>query len=478
MRERALDEAPAPFSAPPEPVPEPEPAHLVSPQVTPRTLQLAAMSPARAALELAWPGIIEQLIRASGQPIAFAMVGRFGAVATAAVGASGQFLFLLFPVWGALSTGTVALIARRMGEGRSGAAADAARQSLVLAAILGVLSGGAFVLLARPLLALIGADSDVIDTAAPYLGVIGGLNVFQTVSIIGLNAMRAAGDTRTPMFVTLAGSILAVGLTYALVFPAGYGVIGAAYAQVLASVAFAGVTLGLLWRGRADLRLAGGGWAIRGETVRSLMSVSLPSVAETLLFSVGILALGGIVFRFGTDAFAAHQIVSSVEALSFLPCVGFSAAASALVGQSLGMRQPQRAMSVGWAATRMAAFWTSAMGLAFALVPAFFIGLFTSSSDVVASGIGAMIVIGVAQPFQAIIFTIGGALRGAGDTRYTLALTIFNWFVVRFPLAVILGIVLGWGLTGVWIAVAIDYAIRAGLMARRFHGGAWQRRRI
>ena len=158
--------------------------------------------------------------------------------------------------------------------------------------------------------------------------------------------------------------------------------------------------------------------------------------------------------------------------------MGFSAAASALVGQSLGMRQPQRAMSVGWAATRMAAFWTSAMGLAFALAPAFFIGLFTSSSDVVASGIGAMIVIGIAQPFQAIIFTIGGALRGAGDTRYTLALTIFNWFVVRFPLAVILGIVLGWGLTGVWIAVAIDYTIRAGLMARRFHGGAWQRRRI
>ena len=230
--------------------------------------------------------------------------------------------------------------------------------------------------------------------------------------------------------------------------------------------------------GRAGLRLGGGSWAIRAELARSLMSISLPSMGETLLFSVGILALGGIVFRLGTEAYAAHQIVSQVEVISFLPCIGFSAAAAALVGQSLGMHQQHRAATVGWAATRMAALWTSLMGLLFVLFPAVFLGIFTSSSEVVASGIGALIVIGIAQPAQAIIFTIGGALRGAGDTRYTLALTIFNWVVVRFPLAVVLGLVVGWGLTGVWVAVAIDYAVRAALMARRFHGGVWQLRRI
>jgi putative MATE family efflux protein len=475
VTEHALDE---PISGLPEPIPEPEPAEGALPEISARALELAALSPGRAALELAWPGIIEQLIRASSQPIAFAMVGRFGAAATAAVGASSQFLFLMFPVWGALSTGTVALIARRTGEGKTSAAVAAARQSLVLATVLGVVSGALFVVFARPLLLLIGADADVVDLAAPYLAVVGGLNVFQTVSIIGLNAMRAAGDTRTPMWVTLAGSIIVVALTYVLVYPGGHGVIGAAWAQVIASVAFAIVTVALLWQGRASLRLAGGDWRIRGDTIRSLMGVSLPSVGETLLFSVGILALGGIVFRFGTDAYAAHQIISSVEALSFLPCVGFSVAASALVGQSLGMHDPKRAMTVGWAATRMAAYWTSAMGLAFVLFPSFFVGLFTSSSSVVSAGTSAMIVVGIAQPAQAFIFTLGGALRGAGDTRYTLALTVFNWFVVRAPLAVILGIVLGWGLVGVWVAILVDYVVRGGLLARRFHSGKWTLRKI
>jgi putative MATE family efflux protein len=472
--DRVLDQAP--LAIPPEPIPEPEPTAVPAP--SPRALELARLSPQRAALELAWPGIIEQLFRASGGTVTFAIVGQLGAVATAAMGASYQYLFLLFPIWGALSTGTVAVIARRMGEGRTEAAADALRQSLIIATGLSVVSGIAFVVLARPLLVLIGASPEVVDAGAPFLAVVGGLNAFQTLGIIATNGMRAAGDSRTPMWLSLAGSLAFIPLAYAFVHPLGLGVLGAGYAQLILSAVFLAVTLVLLWQGRAGLRLAGGRWRIHLETARSLMAVSLPSMAETLLFSVGIIALGGIVFRFGTEAYAAHQIIGSLEAMSFLPCVGFSAAAAALVGQSLGMHQPGRATEVGWAATRMAALWTSTAGVLFAVFPAFFLGLFTSSPAVVAAGIGAMIVVGIAQPAQAVIFTLGGALRGAGDTRYTLALTILNWFVVRFPLAVVLGLVVGWGLVGVWVAVAIDYAVRAALMARRFHGGAWARRRI
>src|SRR5207248_9016560 len=96
-----------------------------------RAAQLALLSPARAAFHLAWPGIIEQLIRASGQTVVIAFIGHLGAVATAAVGASLQFTFLLFPVFNALSIGTVALVSRRMGERRAEAASSVVRQSLV-----------------------------------------------------------------------------------------------------------------------------------------------------------------------------------------------------------------------------------------------------------------------------------------------------------------------------------------------------------
>jgi len=442
-----------------------------------RAAQLALLSPNRAAFTLAWPGIIEQLIRASGQIVVFAFIGHLGAVSIAAVGAALQFTFLLFPVFNALSIGTIALVSRRMGEGDPGGAAEAVRQSLLLGAGLGIGTGALFAIFARPLLGLIGADPEVADAGAPYLAIVGGLNVFQTISIIGVSAMRAAGDARTPMWLSAVASALIVPGTYLLVTVAGMGILGAAYAQIAISVAFMVATVGLLWQGRAGLRIAGGSWALRGERLRTLASISGYSAGESLLFSLGILGLGGLVFRLGTTAYAAHQIVSQLETLSFLPCIGFSAAASALVGQSLGMRDPQRATRSGWAAARMAAVWTTVAGVLLAAFPALFIGVFTSDATVIAAGIGALIVVGFAQPAQAVNFAIAGALRGAGDTRFTLFATIVNWLLIRLPLAYLLAFPLGLGLAGVWLGVLIDYAVRAVILMLRFRGGRWTRLR-
>ena len=441
-----------------------------------RAAQLALLSPGRAAFELAWPGIIEQFLRASGQTVVIAFIGHLGAVATAAVGASIQFTFLLFPVFNALSIGTVALVSRRMGEHRADAASDIVRQSLMLGAALGVVTGALFAIFAKSLLGLIGADEAVASTGAPYLALLGGLNVFGTISIIGVSAMRAAGDTRTPMWLSALGSALTVPATYLLVSVAGLGIMGAAYAQIGVSVVFCAATVGLLWRGIAGLRIGGGAWRLERITLRSLASISGYSAGESLLFSVGILALGFLVFRLGTEAYAAHQLIGQLESLSFLPCVGFSAASAALVGQSLGMRDPKRAMRSGWAATRMAIIWTSVAGAVLALFPAAFIGIFTSDQSIITAGVGALIVIGLAQPAQAVNFALGGALRGAGDTRFTLATTVVNWFVVRLPLAVLFAFPLGLGLAGIWLAVLVDYCVRAGILALRFRSGRWARR--
>ena len=444
---------------------------------TARVSELADLSPARAALSLAWPGIVEQLVRAAGQATVFAFIGHLGAVATAAAGAGLQFTFLLFPVFQSLSIGTIALVSRRLGEGRREEAASITRQSLVLGAIMGVVTGVGFAVFAEPLLVLIGAAPDVVRVGAPYLAVIGGLNAFQTISIIGTSAMRAAGDTRTPMLLSLGGTLATLVISYVLIVQLGLGIMGNAYGFVAVSAVFSLVTLGLLWRGRAGLSIAGGPWGLFPSTVRSIMSISLPSAAEGLLFSLGLIFIGGLVLRFGTEAFAAHQIVIQLESISFLPCIGFSTAAASLVGQSLGLRDPQRAMRVGWAAARMAMLWTAAVGLLMVLFPAVWLSLFTNDPGVIVAGIGSTVIIGLAQPAQAVVFALAGSLRGAGDTRYTLRITAFNWIVVRLPLTVILGAVFGLGLAGVWLALALDYFIRAGLMAMRFRSGAWQRLR-
>src|SRR5206468_3476313 len=90
------------------------------------------------------------------------------------------------------------------------------------------------------------------------------------------------------------------------------------------------LSLYLLWIGRADLTIRGGKWGLDEGLIRSLFAISLPSAAESALFSVGILALSGFAFRLGTESSAAHQIVNQVESFSFLPCIGFAGDSSAL----------------------------------------------------------------------------------------------------------------------------------------------------
>jgi putative MATE family efflux protein len=443
-----------------------------------RAAELARLSPSRAALELAWPGIIEQSLSALGTAAVFAFVGQLGATATAGVGAAGNFLFLMFPVWRALAIGTVAIVSRRMGEGRAQEAADATRQSLLLGAIAGAAFGAFFMVFSAPLLRLLGADEEVVAIGAPFLAVVGAANGAATLWLLGTSAMRAAGDTRTPMFLSIAGVGVSVTLAYLFINVLRIGPMGSAYASSIAWVLGMCAMFVLLWRGVAGLSIAGGPWHLTRATIRTIFGISLPSAAESAIFSFGILFLSGLVFRLSTEDVAAHQIIGQIETFSFFPCIGFSMAASALVGQALGMRDPARASRAGWAAAKMALAWGAAAGSAFILVPGFLLGLFTVSGAVVIAGIGALAVVGIGQPAQAVIFALGGSLRGAGDTRYPLLVSFLSWFLLRLPLAYAFAFVVGLGLTGIWLGVAVDYFVRAALFALRFRSGAWARVKV
>ena len=348
----------------------------------------------------------------------------------------------------------------------------------MLGALAGVAFSVVFVVFAVPLLKLLGAGDDVVAVGAPFLQVVGTASGASTVWLIGTSAMRAAGDARTPMFLTSAGAVLSVILAYVLINVLEVGPMGAAYAQAFTWFVGMSAMFALLWRGVAGLSIAGGPWRLTRTTMRRIFAISLPSAAESATFSFGILALVGLVFRLGTDSVAAHQIVGQIETFSFFPCIGFSAAASALVGQALGMRDRERALRAGWAAAGMALVWATLAGAAFVAFAAFLLGLFTNAPAVVTAGVVALAIVGLGQPAQAVIFAIGGALRGAGDTRYPLIVSLVNWFLIRLPLAYVLTFPLGLGLPGIWLAVTADYFVRAALLAWRFRSGAWARARV
>ena len=226
----------------------------------------------------------------SGHAAVFAFVGQLGAIATAAgVGAAGNFLFLMFPVWRSLAIGTVAIVSRRMGEGRPTEAADATRQSLVLGAIAGVIFGAfdSSVFSAPLLRAARRGRGDRRDRRAIPRDGRSGERLPRPLWLIGTSAMRAAGDTRTPMFLSIAGIGVSVTLAYLFINVLRIGPMGCGV-RVVDRVGPRDVRhVRAAVAGRRGAQHRRRTVASTRSTIRSLFGISLPSAAESATFSFG-----------------------------------------------------------------------------------------------------------------------------------------------------------------------------------------------
>ena len=158
---------------------------------------------------------------------------------------------------------------------------------------------------------------------------------------------------------------------------------------------------------------------------------------------------------------------------SWIPGIGFSTAASTLVGQALGARDPGGATRAGWRAVRMALLVSVALGAFFALGREPVARLFTNDEGVVAALAPFMLVLALSQPLMGLHFTLGGALRGAGDTVTPLiAATLGNW-LFRVPLAFFVSTVLRLDVIWLWCTLALDHLARALWLLWAFQRGRW-----
>jgi putative MATE family efflux protein len=426
---------------------------------------------------LAWPVIATFALESLVGLVDTLMVGRLGASAVAAVGIGAQILSFVHVVMTAVGTGTFAVVARRMGAGERPAAEEALRQSILAAAVLSAAVVLPVVALAPVLVRAFGVDEPVVVQGAPFVRrVMLAVPAGSVVFVIG-SALRAAGDTRTPLLVGALVNVVNVAGNWVLIFgklgfPA-LGVVGSATATVVAFNLGAAVGLVLLLRGDLKLGLRRGGWRLRRRVVRRVLAVGVPAAAEQLLMQIGFFVYLVFAARHGTSAVAAYFIGVRILALSFLPGLGFAAAAATLVGQHLGAGTPERATASGWAASRLALLLMSAAGAVIFAFAAPIARAFVDDPAVVADAVSFIRVLAAAQPLMAVDYALGGALRGAGDTRFPLVAVVVGFYGARLLFAWA-AVGLGADLFWVWFALLPDYVARGALKAWRFRSGGWQ----
>jgi len=430
------------------------------------------LSTNRRVFNLAWPVIGENFLQTMLGIVDTFLVARLGAASIAGVGTSLQVMFFVIAALSALSVGSSVLVAQAVGAHKFQRASDLARQSIVWSVCFSVPLALLGFFLADPILSVFGLEADVAAIASEYLKVTMGTVVVLVVLFIGGGVLRGAGDSRTPMQVTALANVINIFLTYGLIFGAWglpeLGAVGSAWATFFSRLLAVVLLLWAMSRGRSGITLNWrADWLPRIPVARSVLQIGIPAALEQVLISAAFTVLTIVVASLGTAALAAHRIAFNALSLSFLPGIGFSIAATALVGQSVGARRLDQGREAAHTAARWGVIWMGSMALLFFILATPIMQAFTDETEVIRQGAASLRVLAFSQPFWALFFVYSGSLRGLGNTNFPLrtnavgiwSTVLLGWLAVAF-----------WngGVTEVWAAFILTSPVMAFILFRRF----------
>ncbi|MBA3027782.1 MAG: MATE family efflux transporter [Desulfobacteraceae bacterium] len=431
----------------------------------------------KAIFHLAWPTIFSGILENLTTTVDMIMVGTLGAPAIAAVGFCGMINWTLSSLMMGLSIAITAMVARSYGGGQKKDAEFAVAQAMILALILA--AGIALIIFfgAPWILRFLGVQNDVYELAVPYLKIISFSGLFFAVLITLGGALRGAGDTRTPLYIGFISNICNVALNYVLIFgkmgfPA-LGVTGAAIGSMISLLVATLLLVILCHTGWLTLQLSFMHFRWDSGRMRALIRMAIPASIEQFVVQLGLLVYARFIVGFGTAALSGYQVGSQVLSLSFIPNGAFSIAASTLVGQNLGAGRKSEAKRAAWICLGLGTLSMSTVAAITLFNAEFLASVFVKEPDVIHLGANFIAIVAFSQPAMAVYFILAGALRGAGDTRSPLYVTLICMYGIRIPGAFLVSLFMDMGIELTFGLLILDYIARAVGILYFFRKGKW-----
>ncbi|MFP2906933.1 MATE family efflux transporter [Pyxidicoccus sp. 3LFB2] len=436
----------------------------------------------RAIFLLSVPMVLEMVMESIFAVVDVFFVGRLGADAVATVGLTESLLTIIYAAAMGLSIGATALVSRRIGEGDPERAARTAVQAIGLGLVLAVPLAVAGVVFARPLMALMGGSPWVLEHGVRYTQVmLGGMGSVLLLFLI--NAIfRGAGDAAISMRVLWLANAINIVLAPLLIFGVGpfpeLGVMGAAVATTFGRTCGVGYQLYRLARGDGRLQLRREHLKLEPGTMLAMVRMSGAGTAQSLVNTVSWVVLARIVSTFGSAAVAGYTIALRIVLFALLPSWGLSNAATTLVGQSLGSRQPERGEHAVWTAARINAAFLGSLGLLFIVFARPLVSAFAHEPEVIAHASTALRLVSSGFLFYAFGMVVTQAFNGAGDTTTPTVLNICCFWLLELPLAWVLSVPLGMGPSGAFLSISVAFSVLAVAAVILFRRGTWKHREV
>ncbi len=431
---------------------------------------------------IAWPVIITNVLNVLVGLVDLRMVGALGVTEIAAVGMGRQVMNLVFVIMIAISGGSSVVIARAHGAGDIKGISSTAAKSLVYMAFtavvfvmpLGILTDRAF-------LVALGGAPEVVELGTSYLNVIFLGSLFTMFNFGVSGVLLGVGRTRVSLVLLLAVNALNIGLNYLFIFGAGpvpaMGIVGAAWGTFVSRGlgTLAGIWIVMSPRFGVTARLRDGfsidtrlmGQIIRLGGPRSLQGI-VRNFSRLLTIRVITLLAGA------TAMVSAYSVGMQVRMISTFVGLAFMQAAAVRVGFNMGAERPDEAERSGWIAAGLAAALMTVVAVVMAIIPEQIMGFFTNDESVIALGRSFFVVVALSEPIMAFALSIGGALRGGGDSISPFVYGSISDLLVVAAAGYLFAVTLGFGFAGIAAALALSALTRAIPTVLKYRQGKWR----
>ena len=429
-------------------------------------------------LKIALPSAFNSLLDMLQVITDLIMVGSISAFAVAAVGIGLQSLMFVFAVLTLFHVGTNALISRFYGAGKMKQASLALSTLYIFAFVVALFVVPLWYFGSSQLYVLFGMSKEVVELGQGYVQILTWMMPFIFVKLVFITALSATGDTKTPMFIKLVSIVLNIGLNYVLIFGhfgfVAMGVQGASIATVIVNILEFSVYIFLYNRLKMPFTPM---VRFSKSLLKRALKVGLPASYERSLTMGSFMLFTAIIADYGTEVMAGYQIGLRIEGLAFMPGIGFTIAAMALMGQGLGVKKPEQSREDVMLVLKYAIALMFSLSFFMIFTPELIVQFFTNDAQTIQEASLYLKIVGLSQIPLAFNFVLSGALRGAGDSKRTLRINLTSLWLVR----IIPAFVLSWyfnDIVWVYIAMISDTFVKAFLLWRAFDSGEWKKIRV
>lgn len=438
-------------------------------------------------MALAWPTIVEQVMQTAVQYIDTAMVGSLGTQATAAVGATSTFGWMVFSTISALSVGFLSFIAQACGANDREAAKKAVSQAVLITLVGGILVTFVTTSLSGIVPKLMQVDPDIQELASTYFFILYLPMLPRTASTIFGTLLRAAGDTKTPMKVGILVNVINIIGNLLLIFPsreivlgslaftlpgAGLGVVGAAIASALAFT-WGGIHITYaLWK---HPMVSPRGCNLRPDMtiLKPCIKIAIPNMFQRFGTSLGFVAFASMINSIGEVATAAHTIANTVESAFYIPGYGMQTAASTLAGNAYGARDNERLKKLAAMFIPVEIILMIVSGGALFIAAPSLMKIFSSNPEVIELGATVLRMVAVSEPFYGFSIIIEGMMLGLGKTKEPFVYNVLGMWCVRIIGTFICTQLLGMGLVSAWACMIGHNLLIFALYMVSYIRGTW-----